>query len=175
VLLTRVYILVFIEHHTRRIHIAGITASPDGPWTAQQARNLATTMGTTLDQMRFLIRDRGSQFTTAFDTAFEGRGLRILRSPPQAPRANATCERLVGTLRREVLDHTLILNQTHLQTVLAEYIAHYNPERPHQGIAQCAPDDDPDQPAAQVIDLDTARIRRRPILGSITSEYHIAA
>lgn len=158
VLLTRVYVLVFIEHHTRRIHIAGITTNPDGPWTTQQARNLAMTLGTTLDQLRFLIRDRGSQFTTAFDTVFEDCGLRILRSPPQAPRANAICERLVGTLRREVLDHTLILNQNHLQTVLTEYVAHYNAARPHQGIAQRVPDDDPDHPSAKIIDLDTARI-----------------
>ena len=110
VLLTRVYVLVFIEHHTRRIHLAGITTNPDGPWTAQQARNLAMTMGTSLDHMRFLLRDRGSQFTSAFDAIFQDCGLRILRNPPQAPRANAICERLIGSIRREVLDHTLILN-----------------------------------------------------------------
>ena len=83
-LLTRVYVLVFIEHRTRRIHQASITANPDGPWTAQQTRNLAMTMGTSLDQMRFLLRDRGSQFTTAFDAVFEDCGLRILRSPVRA-------------------------------------------------------------------------------------------
>ena len=132
-------------------------------------------MGTSSDQMRFLLRDRGSQFTTAFDAVFKDCGLRILRSPPQAPRANAICERLIGTLRREVLDHTLILNQTHLRTVLAEYVTHYNPARPYQGIAQRVPEGDPEQPTAQVIDLDTARIRRRPILGGIASEYHMAS
>jgi len=175
VLLTRVYVLVFIEHHTRRIHLAGITANPDGPWTAQQARNLAMTMGSSLDQMRFLLRDRGSQFTDAFDAVFQDCGLRILRSPPQAPRANAICERVIGSIRREVLDHTLILNQHHLRTVLTEYATHYNTARPHQGIAQHVPDDDPDHPTATIIDLDTARIQRRPVLGGITSEYHIAA
>ncbi|HEV2639489.1 MAG TPA: integrase core domain-containing protein [Actinocrinis sp.] len=166
---------MFIEHGTRRVHLSGITANPDGPWTAQQARNLAMTMGTVLDQMRFLIRDRGSQFTTTFDTIFEDCGLRILRSPRQAPRANAICERLIGTLRRELLDHILILNETHLHTVLTEYAAHYNAGRPHQGIAQHVPNHDPNPPNAKVIDLETARIRRRTILGGITSEYEEAA
>ena len=172
VLLTRVYVLVFIEH---RIHLAGITTNPDGPWTAQQARNLAMTVGTSLDQMRLLLRDRGSQFTSAFDAVFQNCGLRILHSPPQAPRANAICERLIGSIRREVLDHTLILNQNHLRTVLTEYVAHYNTARPHQGIAQHVPNDNPDQPTATVIDLDTARIQRRPVLGGLTNEYHVAA
>jgi len=175
VLLKRVYVLVFIEHGTRRIHLAGITSNPDGPWTAQQARNLAMTMGTTLEQMRFLIRDRGSQFTTAFDGVFEDCGLTILRSPPQAPRTNAICERLIGTLRHELLDHLLILNETHLHTVLTEYTAHYNTARPHQGIAQHVPNHDHNPPNAKIIDLDTARIRRKPILNGITSEYEQAA
>ncbi len=175
ILLKRLYVLVFIEHGSRRIHIAGITANPDGPWTTQQARNLAMTLGERLEEMRFLIRDRGGQFTAGFDAVFEDCGLRILMSPPQAPRANAICERLIGTLRREVLDHLLLLNEAHLRVVLTEYAAHYNAARPHQGIAQRVPDDDPDQPTGQVIDLDAVRIRRRPVLGGISSEYQIAA
>lgn len=106
---------------------------------------------------------------------FESCGLRVLRSPPQAPRANAICERLIGTLRRELLDRILIINQAHLRTVLAEYELHYNGARPHQGIAQRVPGHDPDQPLATVIDLDTVRICRRPVLGGITSEYQAAA
>jgi transposase InsO family protein len=125
--------------------------------------------------MRFLIRDRGGQFTVSFDAVFEDCGLRILRSPPKAPRANAICERLVGTLRREVLDHLLILNEAHLRAVLAEYVVHCNSARPHQGIAQRVPHDDPDQPIVRVIDLGTARIRRKPVLGGLTSEYQVAA
>lgn len=175
VLLKRLYVLVFIEHGTRRIHLAGFAASPDGAWTAQQARNLAMALGERLDAMRFLIRDRGGQFTEAFDAVFEDCGLQILRSPPQAPRANSVCERLVGTLRREVLDHLLILNEAHLRTVLAEYAAHYNAGRPHQGIGQHVPDDDPDHPFAKVIDLETARVRRKRVLGGLISEYQAAA
>jgi transposase len=175
VLLKRIYVLVFIEHHTRRLHVAGITANPDGAWTAQQARTLAMALGERLEEMRFLIRDRGGQFTSSFDAVFENRGLRVLRSPPQAPRANAICERLIGTLRWEVLDHLLILNETHLRAVLAEYAAHYNAARPHQGIGQCVPDDDPDHSSARLIDLEATRIRRKRVLGGLTSEYQEAA
>jgi len=173
-LLQRVYVLVFIEHGTRRLHVAGITANPDGAWTAQQARNLAMALGERLEGMRFLLRDRGGQFTGQVDAVFESCDLRILKSPPQAPRANAICERLIGTLRRELPDKILIINQAHLRTVLAEYATHYNTARPHQGIAQRVPDHDSDLPVATVIDLDTARIRRRPVLGGITNEYQAA-
>jgi transposase InsO family protein len=106
-------------------------------------------LGERLDEMRFLIRDRGGQFTEQFDAVLEDCGLRLLKSLPQAPRANAICERLVGTLRRELLDHVLILNETHLRVVLGEFATHYNAARPHQGIAQCVPD----HPSAAVIDL----------------------
>jgi putative transposase len=118
VLLKRLYVLVFIERGTRRIRLAGVTAHPDGAWTAQQAGNLAMALGERLEEMQFLIRDRGGQFTASFDAVFEDCGLRVLRSPPQAPRANAICERLVGTVRREALDHLLILNETRLRAVL---------------------------------------------------------
>jgi putative transposase len=135
VLLKRLYVLVFIEHGTRRMHLGGITASPTGEWTVQQARNLALSLGERFEDIRFLIRDRGSNFTTSFDTVFQATGTTILRSAVQAPRMNATCERLVGTLRRELLDRMLILGEQHLRAVLTEYQAHYNTARPHQGIA----------------------------------------
>jgi transposase InsO family protein len=175
VLLKRIYVLVFIEHGTRRIHCAGTTPNPDGAWTTQRARELAMVLGTRLEEMRFLIRDRGGNFTEQFDAVFEDCGLQVLKSPPQAPRANAICERLIGTLRREVLDHVLILSQAHLRAVLTEYALHYNTTRPHQGIAQHVPDDDPDHPIAKVIDLETAQLRRRQLLGGIISEYEVAA
>jgi putative transposase len=118
-------------------------------------------------------RDDGS--TDVFDAVFQDCALQILKSPPQAPRANAICERLVGTLRREVLDQTLILNQAHLRTVLTEFQTRDNSARPHQGIGQRVPDNHPDQPTAHVIDLDTARIHRRPVLAGLTSEYQVTA
>jgi len=142
VLLRRLYVLVFIEHGTRRMHLGGITANPAGEWTVQQARNLALTLGERFEDITFLIRDRGSNFTASFDAVFQATGARILRTAIQAPRMNATCERLVGTLRREILDRRLILGGRHLHAVLTEYQAHYNTARPHQGIAQRVPGDE---------------------------------
>jgi len=97
VLLRRLYVLVFIEHGTRRMHLGGVTSSPTGEWTVQQARNLALSLDERFGDMRFLIRDRGSNFTRSFDAVFEAAGTRILRCAVQAPRMNAICERLVGT------------------------------------------------------------------------------
>jgi putative transposase len=110
VLLKRLYVLVFIEHGTRRMHLGGITANPTSEWTMQRARNLAIALDQRFENFRFLIRDRGSNFARSFDAVFQANGTRILRSAVQAPRMNATCERLVGTLRRELLDRMLILS-----------------------------------------------------------------
>jgi transposase InsO family protein len=165
VLLRRLYVLVFIEHGTRRMHLCGVTASPTGDWTVQQARNLTLSLGERFESIRFLIRDRGSNFTTSFDAVFQATGTRILRTAVQAPRMNAICERLVGTLRRELLDRLLILGEGHLRTILAEYQVHYNTARPHQGIAQHVPDGEHDGGHLTVADLDRGRILRKPVLG----------
>jgi putative transposase len=121
VLLRRLYVLVFIEHGTRRMHLGGVTANPTGDWTVQQARNLALTLGGRLESIRFLIRDRGPNFTTSFDAVFRAAGTRILHTAVQAPRVNAICERLAGTLRRELLDRVLILGEGQLRAVRTEY------------------------------------------------------
>jgi putative transposase len=175
VLLRRLYVLVFIEHGTRRMHLGGITANPTGEWTVQQARNLALTLDGRLEDFRFLIRDRGSNFTASFDAVFEATGARILRTAVQAPRMNAICERLVGTVRRELLDRVLILGEAHLRAVLTEYQAHYNTARPHQGIAQRVPGGEPDAPRGTVTDVDTRQIRRKPVLRGLINEYTHAA
>ena len=168
-------ILVFIEHDTRRMHLGGITANPTGEWTVQQARNLALSLGERFEGIRFLIRDRGSNFTASFNAVFQATGARILRSAVQAPRMNATCERLVGTLRREVLDRVLILGERHLRAVLAEYQVHYNTARPHQGIAQRVPGDEHEGGHLTVTDLDSEPIHRKPVLGGLINEYTHAA
>ena len=118
-----------IEHGTCRMHLAGVTANPTGQWTVQQARNLALSLDERFEGIKFLIRDRGSNFTASFNAVFQVTGARILRTAVQAPRMNATCERLVGTLRRELLDRMLILGEAHLHAVLAEYQVHYNTAR----------------------------------------------
>jgi putative transposase len=120
VLLRRVYALVVIEHGTRRAHLAGITAHPDGAWTTQAARNFLMDLGQRTTSVKFLIRDRAGQFTNSFDAVFTAEGIRIAASPPQAPRANAICERLIGTLRREVLDRLLIVNEQAARLLLCQ-------------------------------------------------------
>jgi transposase InsO family protein len=175
VLLNRLYVLVFIEHGTRRMHLGGVTAHPTGEWTVQQARNLALTLDQQFEDIRFVIRDRGSNFTASFDAVFQATGARILRTAVRVPRMNAICERMVGTLRRELLDRVLILGERHLRTVLTEYQALYNTARPHQGIGQSVPDDERDAPRATMIDVDSERIRRKPVLGGLINEYTHAA
>jgi putative transposase len=172
VLLKGIYVLVFIEHGTRRMHIGGVTASPTGEWTVQQARNLALSLGERLEGIKFLVRDRGSSFTASFDAVFQAAGTRILRTAVQAPRMNATCERLVGTLRRELLDRVLILGERHLRAVLAEYQVHYNMARPHRTLSQAAPL----RPLPDgVTGLDHIRVRRRDRVGGVIHEYRLVA
>jgi putative transposase len=175
VLLNRLYVLVFIEYGTRRMHLGGITANPTGEWTVQQARNLALGLDERFADIKFLIRDHGSNFTRAFDAVLQAIGIRILRTAVQAPRMNAICERLAGTLRRELLDRVLILGERHLRAVLAEYEVHYNTARPHPGIAPHVHDDEPGALRATVTDIDTQQVRRKPVLCGLINEFTRAA
>jgi transposase InsO family protein len=166
VLLRRLYILVVIEHDRRRVHLAGITAHPTGAWVTQQARNLLMDLGERADRFRFLIRDRDSKFTAAFDAVFTGADIRIIRTPVRAPRANAIAERFVGTLRRECLDHLLITGPRHLAAVLGEYVRHHNAHRPHRSLDQRPPAGGIPPPSEAVI-----RPLRRDRLGGLIHEY----
>jgi transposase InsO family protein len=173
VLLRCLYALIVIEHGTRRVHLAGITANPDGAWTAQAARSFLMDLGQRVASVRFLLRDRAGQFTGSFDAVFQAEAIRILASPPQAPRANAICERMIGTLRRELFDRLLIVNEHHLRRALTEYLRHYNAARPHRALGQLAPAQAPARPLQ--INLAERRIRRKQVLGGLTHEYQIAA
>jgi len=173
VLLRRVYALIVIEHGSRRVHLAGITSNPDGAWTTQAARNFLMDLGQLTDSVKFLIRDRAGQFTNSFDAVFTVAGVKILTSPPQTPKTNAICEQMIGTLRRELLDRVLIVNEHHLRRVLTEYLRHYNAARPHRALGQLAPAQALSRPLQ--INLAEHRIRRKQVLDGLTHEYQIAA
>ena len=173
VLLRRLYALIVIEHGTRRVHLAGITANPDGVWTTQAAGNFLMDLVERGTSVKFLIRDRAGQFTASFDAVFQADSIRILASPPQAPRANAICERMIGTLRRELFDRLLIVDEHHLRRVLTEYLRHYNAARPHRSLGQLAPAQAGTRPPE--INLAEHRIRRKQVLSGLTHEYQIAA
>jgi transposase InsO family protein len=170
VFLRRLYVFFVMEIQTRRVHILGVTASPTGAWTAQQARNLFMDLGERTGHFKFLIRDRDSKFTCAFDEVFAGNGMRIIKTPVRSPRANSFAKRYVGTLRRECLDHLLIYGARHLRQILAEYARHYNNHRPHQSRDQRPPLHELGRP----IDV-TARIKRRQTVQGLISEYRRAA
>jgi putative transposase len=167
VFLRRLYVLFFIEHGTRRVHLAGITAHPTGKWVAQQARNLLMDLGEHADGVKFLIRDRDAKFTAAFDAVFAAAGVRIIKTPVRAPRANAIAERWVGSARRECLDRMLITGERHLRLVLGEYIDHYNSHRPHRALQQ-EPPAGRAHPPAEVTGM---RVLRRDRLGGLIHEY----
>ena len=172
VLLQRLYVLVFIEHGSRRLHVGGVTAHPTGAWAAQQARNLAMDLGERLGTLKFLIHDRDPVFTTAFGEVFKAAGLRIITTLPKTPKMNAICERVNGTLRRELLDRILIPGERHLAQVLRQYVSHYNSHRPHQSRQQRPPDMQA-QPARDVADL--RFVRRKPGVAGVINDYRHAA
>ena len=163
----RLSVLFVVEHATRRVHLLGITANPTGAWVTQQARNLLMDLGDRAAEFRLLIRDRDSKVTAIFDAVFAGEAIRVLRTLVRVPRANAIAERWIGTVRRELLDWMLILNQRQLGTVLAEYVAHFNAPPAHRTLDQAAPF----QPLPPSVLPSQLRVRRRDRLGGLIHEY----
>ena len=174
ILLRRIYVLIAVEHGSRRAHLLGGSTHPTGTWTTQAARNLLMDLADRVTTLKFLLRDRDSRFTNAFDAVFTADGIRLLTSPPAAPQANAICERMIATLRRELLDKILIVNERHLRRILTIYLHHFNTARPHRTLGQLAPAQAETRPPP-VINLTGYRIHRRAILDGLTSEYHITA
>jgi putative transposase len=172
VFLQRLYVLFVIELRSRRVHVAGVIA-PTGPWVTQQARNLLTDLGDHAAAFRFLIRDRDAKFTRAFDDVWRATGAEIIRTPVQAPNANAVAERWIGTVRRERLDQLLIAGRQHLVHVLRAYTEHYNRRRPHRSLGQGTPVPSMNGAAASAPAL--RQLRRRDILGGLIHEYRWVA
>jgi putative transposase len=173
VLLRRVSPLIVIGHGTRRAYPAGITANPNGAWTTQAAGNFPIEPGPRTSGVTFLIRDRAGQFTAGSGAVFLAGGITIVASPPQAPTANAICEPVAATQRREVPGRLLIVSERHLRQVLTEYLAHYSTARPHRALGQLAPAHA--HRRLPEINLAGHRTRRREVLGGLTSEYEVAA
>ena len=170
VTLQRLYCLFVMEAGSRYVHILGITANPDGPWTTQQIRNLLMDLGDRATDFRSLVRDRAGQFTEVFDAVLAGAGIEVVKIPPRSPRANAYAERFVLTARTEITDRMLIFGERHLRTILAQYERHYNGRRPTAAVSSARPG-----PITLPADLFQERIKRRPVLGGLINEYERAA
>ncbi len=166
------YVLCFLAVHTRRVCVAGCAEHPSAAWVTQQARNLAWQLDEKERRLTLLIRDRDAKFVASFDAVFRAAGVRVVRTPVQAPRANAIAERWVGTVRRECLDWMLILGRRHLERVLEEYVGHYNAARPRRALQLQAPlaRGSPTQRAAC-----PEGVIRRDWLGGLIHEYEPVA
>ena len=169
--LTRLYAFFVVEHVTRHVHILGVTAHPTGAWLTQQARNLTMNLDDAGGRFRFLIRDRDAKFTAMFDAIFAGAGVQVIKTPVRAPCANAIAEQFVGSIRRELLDPILVINQHHAASVSAEYEDHFNHHRPHRALAQAAPL----RSLPEHRQTDTNRVVRYDRLGGLLHEYRQVA
>jgi putative transposase len=171
--LQRVYVLFFIELGSRRVHLAGCTAHPDEAWVTQQARQVSWALVERKEAVRALIRDRDRKFTSRFDAVFEAQGVRVVRTPVQAPEANGIAERFVRTVRSECLDWLLIRNTPHLEHTLKVFVDHYNSGRPHRSLGLVPPNGRP--PVKPKAIGEATKVRRRDRLGGLLHEYQRAA
>jgi transposase InsO family protein len=168
---TQACVLAVIEHATRRIRILGITSHPTREWAAQQARNLIMDLGEQAHQVKFMIRDRGSNYTAAFDAVLADAGIRTVLCNVRTPRMNAIAERWIGGCRRELLDRALAWNQAHLRQILRQYETHHNQHRPHRSLTGAAPL----KPLPEPVNLEQYRVRRQARVGGLINEYRLVA
>ncbi len=167
------YVLFFIGLDTRQVHLAGVTAHPDGAWITQQARNLLLVLEERGRRVRFLVRDRDAKFTRGFDDVFRSESAGVVVTPVQAPNANAFAERWIRTIRAECLDWLLLVGRGHLERVLRVYAAHYNAHRPHRALGLQPPD--PAVGPTRISKDQPVRVHRRDLLGGLLHEYQRAA
>jgi len=160
-----------IEHATRRIRILGVTLHPTGEWTTQQARNLLMDLGEQTHRVKFMIRDRGSNFTGAFDAVLADAGIRTVLCNVRTPRMNAIAERWIGGCCRGLLDRALVWSQAHLRRILREYQIRHNQHRPHRSLSGAAPL----KPLPEPVDLGQYRVRRQTRISGLINEYHLVA
>jgi putative transposase len=169
------YVFVIMEHASRRIVHANLTAHPTAQWTVQQLRDAIPSD----HSYRFLIHDRDSIFSPQLDQQVRHLGLRILKTPPHSPQANAICERLIGTLRRECLDFLIPFTEQHLQCLLNKWVPHYNEGRPHMSLGPGIPQPPPHVPASLHAHRHRLpaylQVAARPILGGVHHEYWLEA
>jgi putative transposase len=168
IFLQRIYVLFFISLATRRIEYVACTSTPDGGWVTQQARNLIMRLGDE-QPFRFLIHDRDTKFSRAFDEVFRTEGIKVIHKPVLAPNANAYAERWVRTVRNDCLDRILIFGRRQLEHVLRVYRCHYNEHRPHRALHLLPPSGRDPTPLNA-----TAHLRRRDLLGGLIHEYDAA-
>jgi putative transposase len=173
--LRRLYVLFFVSIGRRRVEYAACTSNPDTAWMTQQARNLLMDLDDRTQRPRFLIHDRDTKFSRAFDSIFRSEGIDIVRTPIQAPNANAYAERWVGSVRRECLDRLLIFGRRQLAHVLRVYIRHFNQARPHRALDLEAPNRGNGTDRPPTATLHTPQVRRRDLLGGLLHEYEAAA
>jgi putative transposase len=172
--LKRIYVLFFLSLESRRIEFVACTPNPTGAWTAQQSRNLLMTLADRQQPLRFLIHDRDAKFNGGFDHVFESEGIAVIRTPVQAPNANAHAERWVGSVRRECLDRLLVFSRRQLEHVLRVYTSHYNRHRPHRSLA-FRPPEQADKGPTPLRAVPHAQLSRRDLLGGLIHEYEYAA
>ncbi|MDE0603983.1 MAG: integrase core domain-containing protein [bacterium] len=170
--LRRYYVLFFIHIETRRAFFAGVTANPTGAWTTQAARNLFLRHRYGLSGARALVRDRGSKFIDNFDEIFRTEGLKILKTPIRTPVANAFAERWIGSIRRELLDRTIIWNHRQLERLVSDYIEHYNQHRTHRSLSQRPPTPNADPPLTPPA---TVTVQRTTRCDGLINKYRNAA
>jgi transposase InsO family protein len=168
--LKTLHVLFFIELHTRRVLIGGVT---DGPanlaWTTQIARNLSEARDGRTQPVRFIVHDRDHRFGPSFDEVFKAEGIEIIRTPWRAPRANAYAERWIRTVRTECTDRVMVLGARHLHHLLSTYVEHYNRERPHRGLDLQTPEG---RDLVKPLSPDPSGVARRDRLGGLIPEYY---